>query len=474
MELDLARKLAESPRLTNELQRRLWATGDRWVRGALVKRVDLDPTVETECVGDDTLIPAWASVPGRPSGLLERATESACSEHSLMALSSQVNLSSAALESLADKGTAMVGWSLLARSDISDALRADLSVRYVMFADLDRNSFGKDLMERIGENPEVWVRILDVVSWRQVGVLHAASGSLCDDESVREAFIATVERLQLSSAGVSTGYDASSPGDGYTALNSPVRTMLSAVRQLLRCSELSADHIGRLSQLPVLSTLRSELEKRAQLRIAETVASLRSQDDVTAVCNPMDADLHVSHLRSLMANALVVSVPATLMVSEALHHRDLLTDVELQQACSLIRGPESRQLAATLERVGRYPDLVEFARRGGVLVLDQVQHRDMVLVSLAGSGCTELLRHRLDDATSRMVVRAYRPLRDVVSAPHLVGYVLDALSVLGERNGETALGLLSGWEGSLDELECAADALTGEAVKLFQDQDQDR
>lgn len=462
MDLDIARKLADCPKLPHDLQLQLWATGDRWVRSSLVKRADLETTIESQCVLDDSLIPAWASVAGRSPVVLDIAVASAHTEHALMSISSQELLTSEGLRRLADKATPMVGWALLTRGDLTDEQRAELAVRYVVFSDLGRNSFGKDIMERLGTVPAVWVQLLDAISWRQIGVLHAASGSLSENESVREAFIAAVERLDATAEGVVAGYDPSAPDEGYTANDSPLRTLLSSVRQLLRSPNVPIDQLERLACVQVLSAVRSDLEKRATLRIAEVVAMLqREPDGVTESCDPAEGFIHVALLRSLLANATDVTVPATVLLNEALHHRDLLTTDEIRRACDLVRGPESRRVAVRLEELGRFDDLVEFAKRGSLLVLDQVRDQERVLVRLASEGCRDVLRARLDDHRTRLVIGAYRPLREVLAESRLVEFLLEDLYGLDPCSRETALGLLGGWEGSISELMLASVSLTG-------------
>ena len=451
----MARKFAAASSLSEALQHRLWASSDEYVRRALAKRADLAASLQPLAVTDPSLIAYWASTQRPASPLLAVAISNASDEHALMTLSSQDALSETDLRAIAARATYMVAWALLDHHQLPDDLRADLVVKYVAAADLQEAGFGRQFTERIGEDPYVWARAVAASNWNQAGLISAAVSAHGAHPAVQIEIVAALERLDEALRDSSLRPKKSSSGTGVAFPHPITQTVSRAGTGLLRFASLSREVLDRLARIPSLTGIRSELESRSQLSLAEKLDSLSCTLAVHTADRAIARD-HAAKITDIINARPALNWPSIVVVQEALAHHDLLDEATLDSALSLSRGPESRLIATQLYDMNMKDELLLFASTLGTLVLDQIEDPTEVLLALARQGHRDIAMGRYAPADATLIARAYQPASDLLHESALLSIALEQIERLPARQADTALALLGEWSGDLDSLILAA------------------
>jgi hypothetical protein len=438
MQHDVARKLAESARLSDALQHRLWVSSDPWVRRTLAGRPDLADDLQRQAVADDELIQYWARRQRGNRELLDTAVANASSEMSLMALCSQEALRPSHVVTLAAKATAAVGWVLLEHHDVPVRQARYLVKSYVASLAVTESA-GRVFSDRVRNAPELLAAATEAVTWKQVGVLRVAVGEIRSFPELLGPIVDAMMRL----AGDAHHYHPDAV---------PLRTVVRSVEDLLRSPHITSAQLAMLASLEILGEFSSELEARIRADVAGGLARLDCVDD--RGCDIRTAKRHARILNRISRHENLYLPDAVIL--EALRHRAYLSTTVYTTIVTDARGMQARSVAAELARTGRISDLTELARQAGTLLLDDLDEAGEVLRLLAVEGHRDLTTRRVPAAHRGIVVQAFRPIRALLSEPEMLADVLSNLESLDPVVAEIALGLLGEWEGDLPSLVAAA------------------
>ena len=462
MEREVARNLADAVALSPAVQQLVWRSGDEWARRRLAGRIDLADALMDACCDRDDLIPYWAGVSRTDEARLDRAARAATTEMSLMALAGQHRLTPAARALVVAKATRMVAWALLDRDDLDSTQRLEAVRRYVAGGELPVTA-ARRLAETLGSDASGWVAALEVSRWPQTGaLLTAASAPALDLPGVRSALLRALGRL----ADEPLSEQVPEPVPYGPRQSYGRREILEdagrAVTALLRCSDLTDEELDSLSMLPWLTDeARRTVDDRARQGVDRLLASLscRPGDSSTSSSGPYVAGDHGVVLIELMANGSGLRFPAEHLAYEALVHRSQLDERTVRDAVELVRGPRSRELAATLEACGRFDELVVLADLLGIDALEQVTDPLPVLLTLAACGSNTISDRTIPSRYLTEVARRVRPASRLLRQPVMLGVVVAHLETLAPTTFDTALNMLAGWEGDVDALVAASAAL---------------
>lgn len=438
MHRDVARQLAESARLSDALQRRLWMSQDAWVKRALAARGDLAGDLQREAVAADDLIQYWARKQRENSYLLDTAVTTAHSEASLMALSSQESLTPAHVTALSLKATAAVGWVLLEHHPVPTPQARALVKSYVAGLSVTESA-GRVFSDRIRDTPELLGAAADAVTWKQVGVLRVVVGEVRHFPELLGPVVDAMTRL-------------SADARRYHPEAVPLRAVVRSVEDVLRSPHITTTQLAMLASLEMLSEFRSELEARVRSDIAGGFAELRCSE--TGECDVRTAKRH-ARILSRSSRHDNLALPDAVIL-EALMHRPYLRPAVYSEIISSARGPQARSVAAELARTGHITELTAFARTVGTLFLDELPEAGAVFRQLAIEGHTDLTDRRVPPEHRETVVHAFVPLRLLLAQPEMLADVLASLESLEPVVAEIALGLLGDWESDLPSLVAAA------------------
>lgn len=444
-------RIAKVDALPVRLQHQLWQSGDPLVRQALVQREDLDPALTALAVTDPTLVGSWITQQRRPGKDFDLAVHTilgSAEDHALMRLVQQDALRADQAVALAPHCGGQVGWYLLQhhRGHLPLEVAQTLVRNYVQALDPRTDGPGRAFEEVLDEDEMLWVAAAEAAGDHTLPVLRSAAFRSGRHPELRESVMRTLERVDAT---VTIADDRS------------LRIFDSVIGELLNSPYLGHDDLARLARLRHATPARvEELTDRSDLGLASLLASLDCP--VGAQGNP-DHDpgdpAHLAILRRLAALPGYTNLPGDLLARAALAHQDGLDERELDALISRCRGPQSRQLAVELDRVGGQLQLLTLARHAGLPALGDIPDPTEVYVALARIGAQGLNDREIPPALRAPVAAAYRPLQRLLREPHLASTVIARLDALAEPARTIALGLVAEWEGDLVELETTAHSL---------------
>jgi hypothetical protein len=188
--------LTKSSYLSEQLQIKLWNSGDKVIKRALSKRRDLARELSKLACKDPDLIGSWASVARNNRSQLSMAIRYAKDDMSLISLMDQ-DLSEKQVILLAKKCNNILGWFLYERKKqiIPDEIRVFLIKNYISQHEYTQDYPGKIFIETLGDDIIAWKALIDSVNNRTIPFLNASSGLYKIDEEISDLVLDKTDEL---------------------------------------------------------------------------------------------------------------------------------------------------------------------------------------------------------------------------------------------------------------------------------------
>jgi hypothetical protein len=444
MDYILARQVAHAENLSVGMQKKVWATQDKWARRTLAGRDDLIDDLQKKAVNNDELIASWAKSNKRSSGLIEIAIKNAVSEHSIVALTSMPQLNLEQVKKLAKKCTPVIGWMLLEKQDVDEEIAASLVASYV--ANLNQQDMpGKVFTDKLRDKPKLLSAAASAIGWDQIGVLLIIVDEAHRYPELIDEVIETFKRLES----VNGGDERAS------------KTIHRCSERLLRSSELTKNQLTELAKLKEFSGIKLDLIERIEADLAQAKIELTCAPNKSKT-NSKNDDVNLRHLDIItrFAKHNEVATPYQVVIESVIHH-DFLQAGVFQSIIKTTGGTTSRKIVEEFAKAGKIEEILKITDVMGTVVIDDLDNemKKMVLSAIAKDPKRSLTDREIPTSLLKEITAEYRPLCEIIMQPKLLTEAIKEIEQLDGESAEVALGLLPEWLGDLESLLKASQTL---------------
>lgn len=455
MEKDLAIKLCNSARLSPALQRELWTTGDQQVRERLVRRGDLEHSIEEKVYRDEALIPHWVRAVREPYKI-EIACSYASNEETLLSIVTSRDLTPRAVEIILSKASSNVAWEILKIADISRESRIKALQIFNQNASLTSSNFGEALLDTFGYDISNWVEALKVSGWANSGIILQCARYYKESRDVETILLIKFKELD----------DFLRENKIDLSENTPLnRDIFKTWEVLLNNYNLSNSELSLFNQCNFVKenseyarTLKNRLSFDFKKATESLTCEIKSYNS-----NFKDRFEHAKNLEALLTLTEISNLNGPQIAMEALIHSDIVEPPLVKKALSNLSRADLTKLyyliTKTLDFKSKNSHILEnLIKDRGIISLKVNELKlskrkiNALLDYLAGIGHRDINENNLSKRQRKRLYKKLAPARLNLEQPEFATLLLSTLESLKKDEREFAFSLLNHWDGDLDSL----------------------